>query len=596
MGRFTDLIPLVESTPLETPVLDPAADKRMSVAKPDAYAEALRLAPTGLPPTVITANLEEIKNREEAAKFRAFLAATPEAQRLGDDFNATAKDDVDTLDRIRIAGKNIGAGLLNLGAGGVLGTMAAVEEQFASVAGYVGLGPSSSLRNLPKEDPRRVESRFTETADVFLELQKKVGAQADKLTAENEKVGVFAQGVYSGLQSLSVNAPMLLAGLAAKNPQLALAGMTSLVFGDEYGTGREAGLTHGQSMLYGGTHALVEGVTEKIGVGMLFGDIAAKTGLFKTLAKQFAAEIPGEQVATILQDFTEFATLRPEATLEQYLAERPDAAVQTLISTIVASGIQGAAVHTIGTRMSFEAQQAEAREGFLKELGSLAEASKLRERSPEQFKRYVESVAGDTDIYLDSADAVKLLQSEHEVELDEDLEARIAESAENDVPLRITAAEYATYFADGHTAQVLSSRARVGSPVAMNAEEAKNIESEFAARAEQAIVESQNEEAAREDARKINDSVKAQILSSGRFRSDVASQYATLVENFFVTMANRSGMTASQLFEQYPLRIQAAPTDAAADATLDQLPPEAFSVESRRREHRAVPHQRVGGR
>lgn len=552
--------------------LDPAGAERVRQYDPDTAAQAQQAAvTTGLPVSTVAPNLPEVQERLQLREYDRFLRDNQPVRMLGDDFHAVARDDVDTLDQLRLAGKNLGAGLIRIG-GSTAGVLEAVEEGLHALgtaphrASNAALGTNFDLTSSP----------FTETAAYFAELHKKATAQADKLTKDNENAGVFAQGVYGGLQSLATNGPLLLGAVVARSPQLAMAGMTGLVFGDEYSTGREAGLSPARALLYGGTQAGVEYVTEKLPVGLLFGDIAKNSGLLKTLTTQLVSEIPGEQVATILQDFTQWVTLNPEKTTEQYLAERPDAAVQTLIATVVATGVQGAVVHQIGTRMSAEAMQAEEREGFLKELAGLAEASKLRERSPEQFARYMETVAPDTEIYLDAADAEKLLQSD--AELSDDLEARIAEGAEADTPVRITAAEYATYFAESHTAQAIAARARVGSPVAMNAEEAKAIEGEFAARAEQSIVESDNAEAARADARKINEAVTAQIMSSGRFRQDVASQYATLVENFFVTMAQRSGMTAGELFAQYPLRVQAA-APPATDDTLDQVAPESFEVD-----------------
>lgn len=567
MAEYDDVITQLYPSAPKKP-LNPGSEALMRTSSPDEAAQAQQLAvDTGLPEQVVQRNLPAVQQRVEANRYTQFLDSNPEVATLGDSFHVVAKDDVDTLDHLRIAGKNLGAGLIRI-AGGVAGIMQAVEEglNLPNVAADKLFGTDISENNA-----------LTETADFFADLHKKASAQADKLTAENERVGVFEQGVYGGVQSLATNLPILASAFLAKNPQLAMAGMTGLVFGDEYVTARESGLTVGQSTLYGGTQAGIEYFTEKLPVGMLFGDIAAKSGLLTTLAKQMATEIPGEQVATILQDFNEFVTLHPEKTIEQYLAERPDAAYQTLIATVVASGTQGAILHQLGTRMSGDAMQATEREKFLKELSSLAEASKLRERSPEQFQRYMETVAPDTDIYFDSADAEKLMQSD--IDLSEDIEARIAEAAEHDQPVRITAAEYATYFADSHTAQQLASRARVGSAVAMNAEEAKNIESEFAARADQVMAESDNEAAARVDASKISDSVRTQIMATGRFRHDVASAYASLVENFFVTMASRSGMSAGELFAQYPLRVQAAGTDTTNK--LEQLPASAFVTETR---------------
>jgi predicted GNAT family acetyltransferase len=569
MGRFTEF--LDEPTPQRP---NAAAIAQTTQYDPDTAAQAQDMAKaTGLPVPVVATQLPALNAQRDVGRFAQFVHENPEVDSLGVAFAQVARDDVDILDRLRITAKNLGAGAVSL-AGGGAGIMRSVEEGF-DVAENVLRGTSDALLGTslgPNEN-----SRFKQTAEFFAGIQRDATSTAEKLTAENSKLSLFEQGVFGGVQALATNLPLLAGAVIAKNPQMALTAMTGIVFGNEYSRAREEGLGVGQSILFGGTHALIENWTERLPVGMLLGDIAKKSGLLKTIGRQMAAEIPGEQIATLLQDFTDFAVLRPEATLQDYLSERPGAAYQTLVATVVASGAQSAIVHSIGTRLGGDSARANANAEVIKELGQLSEASKLRERSPEQFKRYIEQIAPDAELYIDAADMEGLDQSVLD-ELPDDISERIAEAEEADAPVRITAAEYATYFADAHTAQYLSGRIRVGDASAMNVEEANNIESEFAERAERVMAEAEDGEQLRIEARQINEQVKSQIISSGRFRADVASGYATIVENFFVTMSARAGMSPGEMFAQFPLRVQAVSETPAAEA-LGQLPPEAFSIQ-----------------
>src|SRR3546814_10071095 len=88
--------------------------------------------------------------------------------------------------------------------------------------------------------------------------------------------------------------------------------MGSAVAGNEYAEARSKGLSVRRSAIYGASQGAVEFITEKLPVSRLVGDLAAKSPIGKTLMRQLAAEIPGEQAATVLQDLNEWATLNPD--------------------------------------------------------------------------------------------------------------------------------------------------------------------------------------------------------------------------------------------------------------------------------------------
>ncbi|MFI0434037.1 MAG: hypothetical protein ACH36H_12965, partial [Candidatus Nanopelagicales bacterium] len=147
------------------------------------------------------------------------------------------------------------------------------------------------------------------------------------------------KAAYSGVVSLAQNLPPLVAGVATGNPEVALAGMVAPMGAAKYAEYRAEGVAPMKALAAAFGQAATEYVTEKIPMGKLIADMGGKVAFGKMLVSNLAREIPGEQVATIVQDAIDQATLHPEKTWKQYLIERPEAAYQTLVATAVQSGL-----------------------------------------------------------------------------------------------------------------------------------------------------------------------------------------------------------------------------------------------------------------
>lgn len=564
MPRFTDTI--TELYPSQTQPLDPPAEARVRAANPDTAAQAQQLAgETGLAAQIIERNLPEVQQRDAVGKYQRFLRDNPSVLELGDEFHTVAKDDTSVLQRVGTHARNMGRSLAASYADLSAGLWGILEYGADAVEGV-------AQATLPANPLRPVANFIRDQR----QAAQHVAANVEPYLAPG--TSVIERGVHSGIRSLGQQAPMYLAAAITRNPNVVLGGLSAVTYGQSYAQARERGLSTDAAAIYSMSQATIEYATEKIPAGKLIDDLLQDTGFLKMLTGQLAAEIPGEQVATIFQDLNDWAVLNPEKPFRAYLEERPEAAAQTLVATIV--GTAGQTSITAGvdqlTKQAAQRMQAdvEAQAEALQEFAKVIEASKLRERSPEQFKRFVENVAPDAELYVDAADLQQALEqgdfSEDGVMLPDDINERIAEAAEHDTPVKITAAEFATYFADQHTAQFLSERVRVGSPDAMNVEEAKNIESEFKARADQVMETAENNAEISAQAAEIRDTVRAQITSTGRFRNDVANAYAGLVESFFVSTASRLGVSPSELFARYPIRVQADVGLAVPDETLEQ--------------------------
>ncbi|MEL7232762.1 MAG: hypothetical protein AAGJ85_09665, partial [Pseudomonadota bacterium] len=122
----------------------------------------------------------------------------------------------------------------------------------------------------------------------------------------------------------------------------------------------------------------------------------------KRFAETMVRENIGEQLATAGQDFAAWQYLNPEKTLDDYLAERPDAALQTAIATTIVTGQMSGAVFALeeaGSAIDQRVRRASMTEGeqAVDKLMDKAGESKLRKRSPEAFSGAVEAMVERSD-------------------------------------------------------------------------------------------------------------------------------------------------------------------------------------------------------
>lgn len=232
--------------------------------------------------------------------------------------------------------------------------------------------------------------------------------------------GWFSRNLLAGVESVPATAAAVLTRNASAGSTL----LGGLVGGAEYQTARDKGLNPFRAAVYGATQGSIETITERIPVSRLMSDIAAKSPVGKTLINQLVAEIPGEQAATFLQDLNEWATLNPDKTLAEFVAERPSAAAETLVQTIGGVGttvaLTKAAERTVDATVKVGERVAESRrakkEGaFLDELAKATEGSKLKERDTEAFREMIRSLADENDIktvYISGEALQEYMQSE----------------------------------------------------------------------------------------------------------------------------------------------------------------------------------------
>jgi GNAT superfamily N-acetyltransferase len=557
---------------------------------PDEAARAAELGRrTGMPGDVVALNLQRVELQDAVDRADEKLQTSPVLrQRMLERplFAKEALDDIEALSGIETlfregvwGARQVAAGVPSFSAGayGVLETtLRALTPLAEPLAGTI----------LPENPIRRLAEGV---ADIRRGQQQLAKTTAGPLP---EDAGLVRRGVQSGFQSVGSQAPGLIASVVTGNPAYALSAAGISAGGSEAVEAVEAGMDPAGAIIYGLSQASIEVATEMIPVSRLLGDIGAGTGLLKTLGRQAVAEIPGEQVATILQDLNEWAALNPDKPFSAYLAERPSAAAQTLIATLVGTSVQTTATYALAEatdRLGAANQKAREAEQSAQGVQRFFEAvanTKLAKRDPEALRETVQDVAdanGTPEVFIDAQAFQQALQQsgqaaqilERMPTVAEQLREAVATGGDLVVPMGELSSLAGTQMAQ----EVIPLVRRDAD--AMTLAEAQQLGEQaqgLRTAAEQALAAAEDQAAAQASAAVVRDNILGQLNQARRFTPDVNTAYADFVRDFYVTQAQRLGVTAEELYQRYPLRI-VAESPAQAGQVLEQAPiPEGIEI------------------
>lgn len=411
----------------------------------------------------------------------------------------------------------------------------------------------------------------------LLDLSKQQASIAEFVAGDKTEQGFVERAVNSGFESMGMNLPPLLAGVISNNPALALNAMVSLTGGQEYAKAREQGLNANQALVYAGSQTAVEWATEKLPVETLFKGLRENTGLLKTVLLTNVQEQLGEQAATVLQDLNEWAVLNPDKPFNAYLAERPDAALQTAIATLVgttgqvaiAKSIEAAGnyVSTEQEKIQYQSDSANQTLQAFANIQQLAEQSKLKQRSSQDFATFLQEAGGENgidEVFIDArtfeqeaiaqgVDLNVLLQSSPAI--NQQLQDAIAQG----VDLIIPVGEFGSAIAGTDFGNVLLPHLRADEN-GISAFEAKNqLDGAMEAlqlEAAQVSDKYVNDQAWQASLSEVGDNLLNQLNTVGRFAPEHNQAYVNgLVAPWYSTLANELGVTPSEAFARYPLRV-----------------------------------------
>ncbi len=534
---------------------------------PDLAAERLRLSRTsGLPLRVIERNLEELRVKERARAIDLVKMAEESPvlyrQLVDPTFTATSVDDLDTLKNLeRAVGRGVAYVMGADGQGGL-------PSDLVGAAKTVGLGATVGVGKM-----------IFDVAGVVNDLIGWDSGAAAARGAAKRAQGVMDEygfqggsstrdAIRSGLQSAGTNLALLPVGLArglwttANQAASTVAGLVAAGVGaDAFNRARAQGRTTVQSLTYAIPEATFEYVFERIPASKLFGDIAANTGLLKMIGHQALSEGWTEQVTTLAQDFNEWMNLNPDKTLAEFINERPEAAYQTFIATLVGVGVQTSTIKAINKIVEAASDRSLVYEQdlFQQQL-QLAAASMLRARSPEQFREHIQRVVDANDgakkeIYVD-AEVLSQLPAELLAQLPESVREALPSALEANSTVAIPMADVLTVAPGTELGQILNDHARMR-PNAPSRAEAELTAQLLAQDAERVLKQAADTAAWQQSANTVKQKILDQLNQAGRFTPDVNEAYATLQANFFSTMAARVGLTPQELYERYQLKVAA---------------------------------------
>jgi len=542
--------------------------------QPDTVAKADQLSKkTGIPAEVVERNMDDVERRSTLNDYNEILSRSPGLSSSMQDqhFADLASDDIPALGKLEgrisemraIQGPKPGFFSVTEG----LAKSLPIGLELARQGMYLQWADLIGSDNLRKESLQKIERA---------EVQRLI-------TTPRFKSGT-ASGVYGGASSFIRQAPGLAVSIATRNPVPSLASMGIQTEAEAYGKYRARGANEYEALMGAMGEGATEVITEIMPMSFLVKKFG-KIGFGEFLTGLLAREIPNEQVATLVQDAIDTAIANPDKTWGDYFEERPDAAYQTLISTITQAGITSS-LHIAAKKVIGDGGRSIEAEESIEQLDGIIETNEeteLRKRDPEAYKAFVKEAIGEDaePFYIDSSDARKFFQSHPEAfdiigqnmpETAQD----ILDAFDNGGSIAIPQEEYLTYLSEYH--QALRNDIRIGAD-RMTASEAQewqtNQSDQFAAEAEQIMRERAGDSVHQDSANRVFEQVKQGIAGTGRFNEDTAGQYAALHQAFAVTTAEKLGILPHEVYEKYGLRFQGeGVTDVDGGKSLFQSEPD----------------------
>lgn len=576
----------------------PAKDMRVTMSSavdqnPDQTAELQKISRrTGVPLSALKdpENKRTVEKQETLSTFNfdAYTQAFPESARFlaTPEIAAISHDDVDTIGGVETVVKKLGNATRATGAGIVgfgSGTLGVARESFLLMGQY----------EETTGDFRGRAKAYTALGQFFGMGQQAGNTMRDDILAPAlDGAGLIESGIYSGVSSLSSQAPGLIASVATRNPSFALANAGVVSGGTAAGEALDQGLDPVAAGLFGLRDAAIEVGTELIPITRFIGDVSGGSGFFKTIRNQILTEVPGELAATTLQNLNEWATLNPDEPFQTYLDQLPADLAQTVVATLTSVGLQTGAVQLssstiqrLQNRMG-DAQGAINEAQSLEELVELAQASKTLQRDAESFETWVESLSEGrevTDIYIDPEE---LAQSGVDIDALTEVSPSVAKQRDTAVGtgslLKIPVSEFAASIAPTELGQSLIEVAKTD-PHSMSKREAEEFMQNSMERLEedieQELTQSAEKQAQAQPRKNVEQNILTQLQQANRFTEDVNKPYAALLGNFYETIGERTGQTAEEVFAQYPVAIQAQSVDGEVVFNQEDLELEVSSLQ-----------------
>lgn len=555
---------------------------------PDDVAKTLDLANrTGANRLEVQENLKSFQQSDSMSRIEALRQSAPKLRSwLDEPVNLElAHDDTESLgwwEQVQKTGGDISSG--------IGGSLAAGYVRISE--GIWGLGRMASEGNDAFASWVAGREIRSGVSDFLTGQQASAKKIADDFRPDVEDP--TARAALQGVESLPVSAAAItatiLSGGAAAPGLLVMGGTTA---GSEYGTARDQGMSWAGAAGYGAGQGYIEAATELLPMKWLVGDLVKETPFVKTLLKQQLAEGVTEQVATHSQDFLSWAVLPENAdkTINDYIAERGPAAYDTLVASLVGSGIQTSVAQAADTGLrtlseSYQQKRAEDLARFIQALSDNAKDSKLLTRLPDKYREAVAAITKDgpvENIRVQSEAFTELAQTTG-VGVDQlakvfnvDAE-QVAASIANGEDVVIPSGNYAAAL---HTAkkEIGITGESIHSAFAPNirlraddftAKEQAAMKQVFQAEQEARTRAAETDQTFADSADRVREAIREQVVATGMYSTDVANTQAEIVSAMVTTLAERTGQDPEALWKEQGFDIIASVSNQRDDGALEQ--------------------------
>lgn len=400
-------------------------------------------------------------------------------------------------------------------------------------------------------------------ADWFGKMRKTSEGIGNKLAGDGSQDGLIEGGVYSGFRSTGMMLPgMVLSIMSGGVSAPALITMGVNAGGQSVGKGLDHGLPAGQALMYGAEDAVAEMATEAIPVAKFLGDLKAGASFWKIIGNQMVREAPTEAVATAWQGANEWMNLNPDKSFGDYIKEQGPAQAQTLVAvmtTTLLTGGFGAGYNRFANSQK-KAEEAERNAKTLAQLKELAAVSKVLQRDPATFERFVEDAGGATTVFVDGPSLMQSGLAEQVISaVTPDTAQQIRTAIETGGQAAIPVGEYHARVAPLDESNALLDNIKLDDPDSYTRAEAQqylqsqvqDMEADMERRASQ--VEAQD--VFRNDAAYIRDRVNEVLTAYGKTSPQANPVLSTLWGNHFATLAQDTGQSVQSLWQQFGLRM-----------------------------------------
>lgn len=406
--------------------------------------------------------------------------------------------------------------------------------------------------------------------------------QAAKISADEWMPKVddpTLQGALQGIHSLPTSAFTIATAMMTGGSSIAGAAVAGgVTAGDEYGTAREQGMDPLSSAGYGTTQGILEAAWEVPQLKFLIGDMNKQTPFGEMLFKQALVQGVTEQGATHTQDFVSWALLpaNRDKTIDDYIAERPAAAYQTLIASMVGTGVQTTTAKLLNEGLKaidegYAQKRAEDIANMVRAMGDKAADSKLLKRMPDKYREAVAAITKDGPLEnirvdgeafselaqekgipverlaqafrIDPADAMMAIESGQDVVIPSGNYAAVIQTGKKELGIAGT---------EIHTALAPNIRLRADDFTAKEAAAMKQVVAD-----EQAARESDEAGTSFASAAdRVREDSRQTLAATGRFNAETTAVQFVIFAELIITLAERTNQDPEKLWADYKASVE----------------------------------------